>query len=410
MFLTAFKYILLLLSSAISFLSSWVFKFTIDNPNNPSRLAITKPGKVAFATSIICFLGAISVAFFDAKEQATKEKELTTLMKNVVIALNPENQDDEKINEVINDPIISKLAQTDTLFSNTVNRIEKRLGGKTLMINRLRALYPFDKFEVDSIVTVTSFNLRLGFKGWRGEEKVKSLVIQAINGIDSDIIGLQELTNSGDLQILMDSLPNHYVVHANPKTTERMFPVFLIKKSPRVKLLGTATSIEGNFSKKPILQKISIDQDTFLLANIHFKSMFGGQDVTAEKRKLEADVLSNWVEENSQSNKIILMGNFNGNITIDPSSSIKEVNNLYITSNELPRGSRTYISEKWGDLLFNHIMVSKNLMDAYISNSVLIYDWKKILPEIEEKVIRENLSDNYPISVAVRLGKKRKRW
>lgn len=214
-------------------------------------------------------------------------------------------------------------------------------------------------------------------------ETEKSLTAKAIKEVNADIIGLQEVESLG----VIDKFVEKYLGELGYKHKilidshdQRGIDVALLSRYPisNVRTHRDENSKNSNsylFSRDCLEVDISLENKTLTVYVNHFKSMMGGRDKTASKRKEQAERVARIIDEKWQ--KIKYAGNFvvlgDLNDYPDENTSLSELLNhpeLVNIINRLPD------SERWthyynGDKTYHqldYILVSKELSDLNSSS------------------------------------------
>lgn len=252
---------------------------------------------------------------------------------------------------------------------------------------------------------------------------------KALQELDADIIGLQEIVDEAKVQQLANELGYSYISEVMPwQGSSDQKSVFLYKtgvvtvKKEKVVLAklyadikaGTATlpdypnnnpNLLWSSGRLPYLVQFEATingvTQTVNVINIHAKANSGDDMVQYNRRKYDVQVLKDTLDAQYANTNLVLLGDYNDDVdmsvvgTNNPSTYAPFVTDedfVALTYELSTTGAATYESGSFSSFL-DHIIITKELGDEYIENSIAIQS--QFLSSIAN--FRSTTSDHLPV-------------
>jgi endonuclease/exonuclease/phosphatase family metal-dependent hydrolase len=211
-----------------------------------------------------------------------------------------------------------------------------------------------------------------------GEETITE-VANVIRELNPDLIAFQEITTSASLNTLVTDLPGwDYQVMISSgmnlgfliKTTEVMLEEEIIEI-----LVGDTYA----FPRPPVQIEIKHTNGlSAIIINIHLKCCGGQENIW--RRKDASEQLKGYIDTNYQNKEVILLGDYNNEISDIPDeenvfySFIEDDNNYLFADMEIALGNSSEWSYPSWPSHIDHILVSNELFDNIIQTQTLALD------------------------------------
>ncbi|MFA6570315.1 MAG: endonuclease/exonuclease/phosphatase family protein [Bacteroidota bacterium] len=259
----------------------------------------------------------------------------------------------------------------------------------------------------DKFITIGTFNV-----SWLGDSENDRIdrskrdykrIAEIIQQTGADVFALQEVENADALKLLIKHLPDWSFIVGELGGEQNT--AVLYKKSVKVQKVGEYTPliVEEHRTRPGLIVKIKKRNLDLLMMVVHFKSTSRYDDTeeklvkSRELRQEQAQVASDWADSMLRKRKnkesdIIIIGDFNDTPqrkhfpTLTP---LVENNKLFFLTADVK--SCKYPSA----YVIDNIIVSKNLYNRYIQNSVRVFDFFSTMPKKET----ETISDHCPVLV-----------
>ena len=230
---------------------------------------------------------------------------------------------------------------------------------------------------------------------------------RVLNSLEADVFCLQEVENAGALEKLISYMPDYKYTILNSANHSKQNVAAIYKKDIDIKTLGEYTPVAVEFGKtRPGLllnaKKGSLEaiiQVVHLKSTSRYDSTKALKDASREIRAAQASILSIWADSISKfgdNKNFIILGDFND-------SPIRKQNptlDLLYANPNIKFLTDSLKSCKFRNAYaIDHILISKNLIDKYVPESLFIYDAGAQFNESELK----GLSDHCPVIVKFRI-------
>jgi endonuclease/exonuclease/phosphatase family metal-dependent hydrolase len=155
-------------------------------------------------------------------------------------------------------------------------------------------------------------------------------VADAIRNLDADVIAIQEIMNWVAFDLLVDQLDGYDGYHA---TSDDYMDLGYIWRTDMVSEITFEEPLSGNtpFPRYPLVMHMTFGGEQFVLVNNHLKCCGDGtledNDPQDEeyRRALACNMLDEWIREESQGTKLILLGDLNDKLDDTPSNNVFQV-------------------------------------------------------------------------------------
>lgn len=413
--MTIAKYVLFLLSSALTFASAWLFSFT-ETDSTTGRKHLTLPGKIALPAALALLLASLVIAYLDDRDKAAaaliaagKEEDLKRqisdlnnksdrVLELVTLMTQPQSvARNARITEVAESPALKQAARSDPKLQAVLKRLESALGGRNAQLQRLSATGIALPPNRDDILTVASVGLNMIAKS---KKNASDAIVSMLRGLNADVFTIEEIADVDAFQGLMASLPQYNLVLGGSDSV--MTQAVLFRKD-RATLIDSPVLIgdAGVFQRRPLALRFKVQGTQFDLLAVHLKSMVGGREAV-EQRAREAKAIAGWIDGLPQDRSYILVGRLHASPNAPELAPISAAGTSF-TSKELPPDATTFLSEKFGPIVHSHIGSGRDMTRRYLVRSLTIHDLRRLMPGLSVQEIAENITDNNPISAAFRL-------
>ena len=236
------------------------------------------------------------------------------------------------------------------------------------------------------------FNSSLNFKGtdetldiitWNIENYPKNdltntYISQIIDSLDVDIIALQEITDNVSFNELVNSLEGWSGYKSGGSSSDYQELAYIINTNKVEILSGPYTilnSYEYEFAyREPLVLECIYNNNHIVIINVHYKCCDG-----SESRRLAAsNLLYNYINSNLDSEKVIVLGDFN-DLLNDSGINIFEPflndDDYSFADYKIAISSNEYWSfPNWPSHL-DHILITNELFSNVISTNTVLIDY-----------------------------------
>ena len=220
---------------------------------------------------------------------------------------------------------------------------------------------------------------------------------EIIKKIDADILGLEEIENSGAMNKLISYLPDY--AYYITKEGGQQKCALLYRKNINVKFVAeySPIAVEGNKTRPGLLVSASAGNFNFMVMVVHLKSSSHFENTEAKRersieiRTAQSTVLAKWADSvlaKGNETDLIVVGDFND------TPKRKKNNTLYPLMNQMTFLTENEKSCKYRSAyVIDHIVVSRNASKRFKDNSLFVYDIFSLYNDQDTK----SLSDHCPI-------------
>jgi endonuclease/exonuclease/phosphatase family metal-dependent hydrolase len=194
-------------------------------------------------------------------------------------------------------------------------------------------------------------------------------VAELINNMNVDLIALQEIDEPSALDALLEALPGWLYKYQDVRYGQEVGFLYKTSEITSISDLQMIYSNESSpFPRQPVLTTVthSNGQEVTLI-NIHLKCCGGNEN---ESRREQASILlKKYIDDNLATNKVILLGDFNGEINdanSEFSNFIADDSNYKFADMEIAIGDYEYWSYPNFDpngSHIDHILITDELFD-----------------------------------------------
>jgi len=229
-----------------------------------------------------------------------------------------------------------------------------------------------EMFGNDNTIDVITWNI----ENFPKDNQTINYVSKIINDMNIDIIALQEIENQQDFNSLINRLSDDWVGYRassengwgqlsyliNQRNLEITEPPYII-----------LDQYEYYFAyRPPYVVKVKFDDEEFIIINVHFKCCGNGtledDDWDEEFRRLKSnEYLKDYIDNNFNNQKVIVLGDFNDDIAEDSPNNIfmnfiSDIENYYFSDMYIAEGSSSDWSfPSWPSHL-DHILITNELL------------------------------------------------
>ena len=223
-------------------------------------------------------------------------------------------------------------------------------------------------------------------------------VIEVISDLLPDIINFQEINSNSAFDELMSSLPTYDFIYSN----DEYYGLAIAYRKDCIELLSSSTLFEQYSWEFTYRYPLSANfiwscGESFLIfemVNVHLKCCDSG----FEQRVAASDILSNYINEKTESNlNLIIAGDYNDSLDDSPSDNslltlIDNPNVLFLDF-DIAEGSSYYWSYPSWPSHIDHILINESLSNYIVSeiNTIRIDDY------VGYNFFQNNLSDHRPV-------------
>ena len=239
-------------------------------------------------------------------------------------------------------------------------------------------------------------------------------VIEIINLLEFDILGIQELDDTTMFNEMLDSLPSYSGYHESSWFAGLAY----IYRTDLVEIndifeIYTSSPYWNAFPRSPMLMDLNFGGENYIIINNHFKCCGDGlldlnDESDEENRRYTAmNLLKAYIDENLSNEKVIVLGDLNDDISESyPNNVFQDVlndsNNYQFADLSIAQGNSSEWSfPNWPSHL-DHILITNELfegVDSIVANTIKIDDYMNG-GWIEYD---QNISDHRPVAMKIHL-------
>lgn len=228
----------------------------------------------------------------------------------------------------------------------------------------------------DSTLEVVTWNIQEFAK--RHEETVDA-VVQAVEGMDADIIALQEIKNPTEFVEMRERLKNWDGVRANSAYASVNL-AFLYRNDGDIEFETPYEILAGNsdgLPRRPLVLEGSFRGVKFVVINNHFKCCGNGaiddEYRDPETRRLDGSLLlEEYIRSNYAGQKVIMVGDLNDSLLDVPANNVFQVffdapQQYQFVDMDIALGPKSNWSwqGKYSSSHLDHIMITAPLFEVY---------------------------------------------
>jgi len=204
-------------------------------------------------------------------------------------------------------------------------------------------------------------------------------VAQVIFYLDIDVVGLQEIEDSGYFTRLVEELNNldSSACWVGYRSIEAAYSLnlALVYNSCTISMTSVYEIQTNNsyaFPRPPLIIDFNFDSQRFLVINNHLKAM---SDSDSEARREAASLLlEEYIEENLATENVIVIGDLNDEITDAEDENvfwnfISQENSYKFIDMDIANGSSADFSYPTWPSQIDHILITAELFDEYESET-----------------------------------------
>ena len=239
-------------------------------------------------------------------------------------------------------------------------------------------------------------------------------VIEIVNLLEFDILGIQELDDTTMFNEMLDSLPSYsgyyesswfaglaYIYRTDLVEINDIFEIY------------TSSPYWNAFPRSPMVMDLNFEGENYIIINNHLKCCGDGlldlnNESDEENRRYTAmNLLKAYIDENLSNEKVIVLGDLNDDISESyPNNVFQDVindsNNYQFVDLSIAQGNSSEWSfPNWPSHL-DHILITNELfegVDSIVANTIKIDDYMNG-GWIEYD---QNISDHRPVAMKIHL-------
>ncbi len=234
-----------------------------------------------------------------------------------------------------------------------------------------------------------------------------SYVAQLINGLDADLIAVQEITDIYEFGKVLSALPGYTAVLSDDEYGSGDYQkTGLIYKSDFISVGETKSLFESDwwaFPRPPLQAEVTITRPdgtlwTMIVIVVHLKASVGEEN---ESRRREAckklkDYVDSLVSGEVES-EVLILGDFNDQLTDSPSKNVltpflDEPDHYEFLTRSLTGGQFSYIPAR---VLIDHMVITGALFDDFEQAEVEPVPMEGLVEDFD---YLDNVSDHRPVA------------
>ena len=231
-------------------------------------------------------------------------------------------------------------------------------------------------------------------------EMTSEYVKESIDALNVDIIALQEITSSEELNYLKGLLNGNWVAYrsGNGDWGELAYLI----NTDNISSYSNPYTILNGFSydfawREPYLLEFVYNNENFYLINVHLKCCDGSE----ERRRNSNEAIHNYIISSLNNENVIVVGDFN-DLLIDDNNVfeifINNSENFQFTDYAIASGESAFWSfPSWPSHL-DHILITNELFNSVIETETVLIDnsLDEFFSEYEEYI-----SDHRPVGISL---------
>ena len=231
-------------------------------------------------------------------------------------------------------------------------------------------------------------------------EMTSEYVKESINALNVDIIALQEITSTEELNHLKGLLAGNWEAYrsGNGDWGELAYLI----NTDNISSYSNPYTILNGFSydfawREPYLLEFVYNNENFYLINVHLKCCDGSE----ERRRNSNEAIHNYIISSLNNENVIVVGDFN-DLLIDDNNVfeifINNSENFQFTDYDIASGESAFWSfPSWPSHL-DHILITNELFNSVIETETVLIDnsLEEFFSEYEEYI-----SDHRPVGISL---------
>jgi len=210
-------------------------------------------------------------------------------------------------------------------------------------------------------------------------EKTLTLLAEIIKMENPDLIALQEITSENDFESLISKMPGWKGILLD---SSDLNPAFLYKSS-EVNLIGRPVVLfsgeEEAFPRPPLMISVEhLSGVELFLINVHLKCCSGeGNEI---RRREASRLLKSYLDEKLSQQKVMILGDFNDEISSSDSvenvffNFLRDSLNYKFVDQDIARGDPAYWSYPSWPSHIDHILISNELFTKDLTTGTIRFD------------------------------------
>ena len=263
-----------------------------------------------------------------------------------------------------------------------------------------------ENFElINSALNFTGSGNSLDIVTWNIEyfpkhEMTSEYVKESIDALNVDIIALQEITSSEELNYLKGLLTGNWEAYrsGNGDWGELAYLINTDNISTYSNPYTILNGLSYDFAwREPYVLEFGYNNENFYLINVHLKCCDGSE----ERRRNSNEAIHNYIISSLNNENVIVVGDFN-DLLIDDNNVfeifINNSENFQFTDYDIASGESAFWSfPSWPSHL-DHILITNELFNSVIETETVLIDnsLDEFFSEYEEYI-----SDHRPVGISL---------
>lgn len=201
-------------------------------------------------------------------------------------------------------------------------------------------------------------------------------VKEIVEALDAEIIAFQEIDNKTQFQNLINSLDDYdgyYISNDDYQGLAYLYHKDRIQIQDQYEIYQNDWNV---FPRSPLVMEFSFDGENYVIIDNHLKCCgdgildMGNNSDEEYRRYMACNMLNNYIEDNFNDKKLILLGDLNDEITDNSSNNVFSVfindsQHYLFTDMEIAEGtSNNWSYPTWPSHL-DHILITNELFSTY---------------------------------------------
>ena len=216
-------------------------------------------------------------------------------------------------------------------------------------------------------------------------------VKEAIDSLDVDILAMQEIASTNELNNLSNALGDDWIAFRSGAINSSWGQLAYLINTHSIEFTQEPhTILEGETNifayKAPFVLEFSFNNQQFFLINVHFKCCGDGiidqENIYDEeyRRRQASELLHNYINEYLSSENVIVLGDFNDELLDSPNNNVFQIfindfeNYLFADINLANTANEDNWSFPNWPSHIDHILITNELFDNYEDVQTLLID------------------------------------
>ncbi len=258
----------------------------------------------------------------------------------------------------------------------------------------------------EQTLDVVTWNIR----NFPTNDHTPSYVAELIEGLDVDLIAVQEITDVYEFGKILSALDGYTAVLSDDEYGSGEYQkTGLIYKSGMIHISGTKSLFEDDwwsFPRPPLQAELTITRPdgslwTMIVIVVHLKASVGEENES--RRRSACDKIKQYVDglvSGEIESEVLVLGDFNDQLTDPPSNNVftpflDEPDHYEFLTEALTGGQYSYIPAR---VLIDHMMITGALFDDFQQAQVEPVPMEGLVDDFD---YLDNVSDHRPVAAVV---------